>query len=48
MHLCAAKCCEKNDYSVDKVHNCIEQCSTPLHEAQSFVQTELSQFQVNW
>lgn len=47
MHLCAASCCEKKENSVDQVHRCIENCSTPLTQAQSFVQNELSQFQVN-
>ena len=46
MHLCAADCCDKPDSSVDKVHRCIENCSTPLTQAQSFVQNELSHFQV--
>ncbi|KAG0713193.1 Protein FAM136A [Chionoecetes opilio] len=45
MHLCAASCCEKKECSVDQVHRCIEGCSTPLTQAQSFVQNELSQFQ---
>ncbi|XP_050738211.1 protein FAM136A-like isoform X2 [Eriocheir sinensis] len=45
MHLCAASCCEKKENSVDQVHRCIENCSTPLTQAQSFVQNELSQFQ---
>ncbi|KAK8753038.1 hypothetical protein OTU49_002201 [Cherax quadricarinatus] len=45
MHLCAAVCCEKTENSVDQVHRCIESCSTPLTQAQSFVQNELSQFQ---
>ncbi|XP_042243051.1 protein FAM136A-like isoform X2 [Homarus americanus] len=45
MHLCAAECCERKESSVDQVHRCIENCSTPLTQAQSFVQNELSQFQ---
>ncbi|KAL7645790.1 UNVERIFIED_CONTAM: hypothetical protein RMT77_002686 [Armadillidium vulgare] len=45
MHLCAAKCCENEEASVDNVHKCIENCSTPLSQAQNFIQTELSQFQ---
>ncbi|KAK7073389.1 hypothetical protein SK128_020357 [Halocaridina rubra] len=45
MHLCAADCCDKKESSVDQVHRCIESCSTPLTQAQSFVQNELSQFQ---
>ncbi|XP_071516190.1 protein FAM136A isoform X1 [Panulirus ornatus] len=45
MHICAAECCEKKENSVDQVHRCIENCSTPLTQAQTFVQNELSQFQ---
>ncbi|XP_076068214.1 protein FAM136A-like isoform X1 [Oratosquilla oratoria] len=45
MHLCAADCCSSEQSSVDQVHRCIESCSTPLTQAQSFVQHELSQFQ---
>ncbi|XP_045622214.1 protein FAM136A isoform X2 [Procambarus clarkii] len=45
MHMCAAECCEKRENSVDQVHRCIENCSTPLTQAQTFVQNELSQFQ---
>ncbi|XP_066955214.1 protein FAM136A isoform X1 [Macrobrachium rosenbergii] len=45
MHLCSADCCDKKESSVDQVHRCIESCSTPLTQAQSFVQNELSQFQ---
>ncbi|XP_027222572.1 protein FAM136A isoform X2 [Penaeus vannamei] len=45
MHLCAAECCDRKDSSVDQVHRCIESCSTPLTQAQGFVQNELSQFQ---
>ncbi|KAB7507462.1 hypothetical protein Anas_02093 [Armadillidium nasatum] len=45
MHLCAAKCCENEEASVNNVHKCIENCSTPLSQAQNFIQTELSQFQ---
>jgi len=45
MHLCASECCDRKESSVDQVHRCIENCSTPLTQAQSFVQNELSQFQ---
>ncbi|XP_068202357.1 protein FAM136A isoform X2 [Palaemon carinicauda] len=45
MHLCSADCCDRKESSVDQVHRCIESCSTPLTQAQSFVQNELSQFQ---
>jgi len=45
MHLCAADCCSKSETSVDATHRCIENCSTPLTQAQTYVQNELSQFQ---
>ncbi|KAK4305497.1 hypothetical protein Pmani_022603 [Petrolisthes manimaculis] len=45
MHMCAADCCDRKESSVDQVHRCIENCSTPLTQAQTFVQHELSQFQ---
>ncbi|MCL4140110.1 UNVERIFIED_CONTAM: hypothetical protein GTU68_036858 [Idotea baltica] len=45
MHLCASKCCDNQEASVDSVHRCIENCSTPLIQAQKFIQNELSQFQ---
>ena len=47
MHLCAAECCENTETSVDKVHQCIETCSTPYTHAQQLFQHELAQFQVS-
>ena len=46
MHLCAANCCDKKSDTVERVNGCVEQCSIPLHQAQSHVQKELSNFQV--
>jgi len=45
MHTCAAKCCEDERAGLDDVHRCVENCAQPLHKAQSFVQTEMQQFQ---
>ncbi|XP_046746370.1 protein FAM136A-like [Diprion similis] len=45
MHRCAARCCDNETYSMQKVHNCVENCSTPLNKAQNYVQGELERVQ---
>lgn len=45
MHLCAAKCCENTEVSLDRVQQCVEKCSVPLHTAQNYVQKELETLQ---
>lgn len=45
MHQCAAKCCENDSHSMQKVHSCVENCGTPLNRAQEYVQSELSRLQ---
>lgn len=45
MHLCAAKCCEDKNSSIDVVQNCVERCSGPLTRAQKYVHNELEGFQ---
>lgn len=45
MHLCAAKCCESTDATLDRVQQCVEKCSLPLHNAQNYVQGELEGIQ---
>lgn len=45
MHLCAAKCCEDKNGSIDSVEGCIERCSAPLNRAQKYVQKELGEYQ---
>ena len=47
MYLCSAKCCENDNYSMDDVQNCIDKCNSPVTQAQSFMQNELSNFQVS-
>ena len=47
MYLCSAKCCETDHYSMDDVQNCIDRCNSPVTQAQSFMQNELSSFQVS-
>lgn len=46
MHKCAAQCCENETYSVQKVHNCVENCSSSLNKAQQYVQGEFERVQV--
>lgn len=45
MHLCAAKCCDDKNGSIDSVQGCIERCSSPLNRAQQYVQKELGDYQ---
>lgn len=45
MHLCAAKCCEDKNGSIDTVQGCIERCSAPVNRAQQYVQKELGEYQ---
>lgn len=45
MHLCAAKCCEDKNGSIDAVQGCIERCSAPVNRAQQYVQKELGEYQ---
>ena len=46
MHKCAAKCCENDQASMEATHECISNCSTKLNSAQSYVERELTGFQV--
>lgn len=45
MHLCAAKCCDDKDGSIDYVQGCIERCSAPVTKSQRYVTNELEDFQ---
>ncbi|XP_069703625.1 protein FAM136A isoform X5 [Periplaneta americana] len=45
MHRCAAKCCDNNDLSVERVHHCVENCSVELNNAQKYVQGEFEHLQ---
>lgn len=45
MHLCAAKCCDNKNGSIDVVQGCIERCSAPVNRAQQYVQKELGEYQ---
>jgi len=45
MHRCAAQCCENETYSIQKVHNCVDDCSSSLNKAQQYVQGEFERVQ---
>nr|XP_032525110.1 protein FAM136A-like [Danaus plexippus plexippus] len=38
MHRCAANCCDDQQSSLERVHGCIEKCTTPLNQANNYVQ----------
>lgn len=46
MHRCAAKCCENNNLSIERVHQCVENCSVSLNNAQKYVQGEFEHLQI--
>ena len=48
MHKCAANCCENDTMSVQRVHNCVENCGAQLHGAQQYVQGEFERIQVKY
>ncbi|XP_043258440.1 protein FAM136A-like [Colletes gigas] len=41
MHRCAATCCDNETYSIQKVHNCVRNCSSSLNKAQEYIQGEV-------
>ncbi|CAB0035429.1 unnamed protein product [Trichogramma brassicae] len=45
MHRCAATCCDDKTSSIQRVHNCVENCSIPLNQAQQYVQGEFERVQ---
>ncbi|KDR11476.1 protein FAM136A-like [Zootermopsis nevadensis] len=45
MHRCAANCCDNNDLSIERVHQCVENCSVSLNKAQKYVQNEFEHLQ---
>ncbi|XP_077992897.1 protein FAM136A-like [Glandiceps talaboti] len=45
MYSCCANCCNTPSYSMDEAQRCIEKCSVPLQQAQTYVQNELGDFQ---
>jgi len=47
MHRCAAKCCDNGTLSIERVHQCVENCSAPLNNAQKYVQGEFEHLQVS-
>lgn len=45
MHRCAARCCDDGNVSLDRVQQCVENCSKPLQVSQDYVQSEIQSFQ---
>ncbi|XP_050452472.1 protein FAM136A-like [Cataglyphis hispanica] len=45
MHRCAAQCCDNETYSIQKIHNCVENCNSSLNKAQQYVQGEFERVQ---
>ncbi|XP_068622072.1 protein FAM136A isoform X1 [Battus philenor] len=45
MHRCAAKCCDDTQTSLERVHGCIDNCTTALNNANNYVQGEINHFQ---
>ncbi|KAJ8942654.1 hypothetical protein NQ318_013367 [Aromia moschata] len=45
MHRCAAQCCDNREASLERVQKCVENCSSKINWAQSYVQRELEQLQ---
>lgn len=45
MHRCAAVCCDNETYSMQKVHNCVVNCSSTLTKAQQYIQGEFTRVQ---
>ncbi|XP_068622074.1 protein FAM136A isoform X2 [Battus philenor] len=41
MHRCAAKCCDDTQTSLERVHGCIDNCTTALNNANNYVQKEM-------
>ncbi|XP_012275447.1 protein FAM136A isoform X2 [Orussus abietinus] len=45
MHRCAAKCCDNETYSSQKVRSCVDNCSTSLNQAHEYMQAEFERTQ---
>lgn len=45
MHRCAARCCDDRNVSLERVQQCVENCSKPLNKSQAYIQHELEGFQ---
>ncbi|XP_022817070.1 protein FAM136A [Spodoptera litura] len=45
MHRCAAKCCDDPQTSLERVHGCIENCTSSLNQANNYVQGEINHLQ---
>lgn len=45
MHLCAARCCDSQNLSLEQVQQCVERCSSSVNQAQNYVQKEMEHSQ---
>ncbi|XP_063544492.1 protein FAM136A [Cydia strobilella] len=45
MHRCAAQCCDNQQNTLERVHGCIDNCTTSLNQANNYVQNEINHFQ---
>nr|XP_026488738.1 protein FAM136A-like [Vanessa tameamea] len=45
MHRCASRCCDDQQSSLERVHGCIENCTTSLNQANNYVQKEINHLQ---
>lgn len=42
---CSTRCCENGTWSSEDVQNCLTRCQAPVQEAQTFLETELNNYQ---
>ncbi|XP_064630932.1 protein FAM136A-like [Lineus longissimus] len=45
MYKCSLKCCENDSYGMEDVQRCLDRCSQPTQQAQTYVQGELQNYQ---
>ena len=47
MYECSGACCDRDHYNMEEVQRCVEKCSEPISKTQSFIEGEMSNFQVS-
>lgn len=45
MHICAARCCEQTNDSMEQVYKCVKNCSINYEKSQIYLQNEFDHFQ---
>ncbi|XP_026316260.1 protein FAM136A-like [Hyposmocoma kahamanoa] len=45
MHRCAARCCDDQATTLERVHGCIDSCTSSLNQANNYVQGEINHLQ---